>query len=61
MVDINISRKNHQKIFIMPHVKFWWMDEKCCQHDIIVVVIREHSNWKGVVATELQLSYNELH
>jgi hypothetical protein len=31
------------------------MNEKWCQHDIGVVVIRElHSNWKGVVVTELQ-------
>jgi hypothetical protein len=38
------------KNFIMPHVKFW-MDEKWCQHDIMVVVIEElHSSWKRVVA-----------
>jgi hypothetical protein len=38
-----------------PHsVKFWWMDEKWCQHDIMVVVIWElHGSWKGVVVIEL--------
>jgi hypothetical protein len=35
---------------------------KWCQHDIMVVVIRElQSSWKRVVATKLQLSCNELH
>jgi hypothetical protein len=30
------------------------MDEKWCQHDIMVVVIGElHSSWKGVVVIEL--------
>jgi hypothetical protein len=46
----------------MPPVKFWWMDEKWCQHDIMVIVIKElHSSWKKVVMIELQLSCNELH
>jgi hypothetical protein len=34
-------------IFILLHVKFWWMDEKWCQHDIMAIVIRELYNyWK---------------
>jgi hypothetical protein len=42
-------KKNHQKFFIMSCVKFWWMNEKWSQHDIMV--IKElHSSWKGVVA-----------
>jgi hypothetical protein len=54
-MDINISKKNHQKMFIVPHIKFWWMDEKWHWHDIIVVVIGELKNsWKRVVVTELQ-------
>jgi hypothetical protein len=40
MMDINISKK-WRKILIVPHVKFWWMDEKWCQHDIIIIVIKE--------------------
>jgi amino acid permease len=52
-----------KKITKNPHnanVKFWWMDEKWCQHDIMIVVIGElHSSWKGVV-TKLQMSCNEL-
>jgi hypothetical protein len=32
------------------------MDEKWCQHDIMVVIIRElHGSWIGVVVTKLQL------
>ncbi len=61
-------KENHQKNFIMPHVTFWWMDEKWHQHDIMVVVIRDlHSRWKGIVVIELQkitlewdCIYNEL-
>jgi len=50
MMDINISKQNHLEIFIVPHVRFWWMDEKWHQHDIMVIIIGElHSNWKGVV------------
>jgi hypothetical protein len=49
--------KKSWNILIVPHVKFWWMHEKWCQHDIMVVVIGElHSSWKGVVVTKLQLS-----
>jgi hypothetical protein len=59
---MSIFQKNHQKILIMSRVKFWWMDEKWCQHDIMVVSIGElHSSWKGIVVIELQLSCNELH
>jgi hypothetical protein len=39
MMDINISKKNHH--FIMPCVEFWWMDEKWCEHDIVIIVIHE--------------------
>jgi len=35
----------HPKILIVPRVKIWWMDEKWCQHDIMVVIIGElHSS-----------------
>jgi hypothetical protein len=48
-MDINISKKSW-KIFIMPCVKFWWMDEKLHQHDTVIVVIGQfHSSWKGVM------------
>jgi hypothetical protein len=31
-------------------VKFWWMDEKWRQHDIMIVIIEElHNSWKGIV------------
>jgi hypothetical protein len=43
-MDINISKKDHHKIFIVPFVKFWWMDEKWHQRDIMVVVIGELHN-----------------
>jgi hypothetical protein len=36
-MDINISKKP-QKILIMPWVKFGWMDEKCHQRDIMIVI-----------------------
>jgi hypothetical protein len=52
-MDINIFFKS-QKILIVPHVKFWWMDEKWRQHDIMIVVIGElHNNWKRDVAKKL--------
>jgi hypothetical protein len=39
-----------KKIFILPHVKFWWMDEKWCQHDILVLIVGElHSSWKKLL------------
>jgi hypothetical protein len=45
-------KKHLQKIFILLQVKFLWMDEKWCQHDIMVIVIRElYNSWKGVVVT----------
>jgi hypothetical protein len=54
MMDTNISKKNHQIFFMVPHVQFWWMDEKWHQHDIMVIIIRVlHNSWKGVVATML--------
>jgi hypothetical protein len=57
--------KNHQKIFIVSCVKFWWMDGKWHQHDIMVVVIGGlHSSWKRVVAIELQwvaLEWNHIY
>jgi hypothetical protein len=67
-MDTNISKRNHQKIIIVPHATFWWMDEKWGQHSIMVVVIGElHSSWKGIVAIKLQkitlkwdCIYNEL-
>jgi hypothetical protein len=37
--SISIYFLNHQKIFILPLVKFWWMDEQWCHHDAMVVVI----------------------
>ncbi len=53
---ISIFQKKSPKNFIMLCVKFWWMDEKWHQYDIMVVVIRElHNSWK-VVVIELQLS-----
>jgi hypothetical protein len=65
---IPISQKNSSKKFIVPHVTFWWIDEKWHQHDIMVVVIGEvHNNWKGIVVIKLQkialewdCIYNEL-
>jgi hypothetical protein len=61
MDDVYQYFKKSWKIFIVPHVKLWWMDEKWRQHDIMVVVIWElHNSWKAVV-TKLQLSCNELH
>jgi hypothetical protein len=60
-MDWYISKKS-QKIFIMPHVKFWWMDENWHQHDIMIIIIGElHNSWKTIVATKLSLSCNELH
>jgi hypothetical protein len=53
MMDINISKKSWN-FFMVPCVKFWWMDKKWHQHDIMIIVIKElHSGWKGVVATKL--------
>jgi len=53
MMDINISKKSWKNL-IMPHVKFWWMDEKWGQHDVIIVVIGElHSSRKIVVGSKL--------
>jgi len=51
---MSIFQKNHKFFFIVPCVKCWWMDEKWCQHDIMIIVIGElHSSWKWVVATKL--------
>jgi hypothetical protein len=49
------TKNIHQEILIMSHVKFWWMDEKWHQHNIMIVIIGElHNSWKGIVAIEMQ-------
>ncbi len=51
------------KIFIVPRVIFYKMDDnQRHQHDIIGVTIMElHSGWRWVVLTKLLLNCNELH
>jgi hypothetical protein len=52
-MDINIYKET-RKIFIVPLVKVWWMDEKWHQHDIMIVIIGElHNSWKGVGRSEI--------
>jgi hypothetical protein len=36
--DQYFKKQIDSKIPIMPHVKFWWIDEKWHQHDVIMVV-----------------------
>jgi len=61
-MDINISNKNNPKKIIVSHVKFWWMDEKWHQQDIVVVIIvRLQNSWKGVATRKLEFRYDELH
>jgi len=58
MVKINISKKSHPKIPIMPHVRFWWIDEKKHQHDVIIEVANKlHCNCLYIIVIEL----HELH
>jgi hypothetical protein len=40
-MDINIAKNI---TIIMPSVEFWWMDEKWCQHDVMVAIIGELHN-----------------
>jgi hypothetical protein len=53
-MDINISKKIHQKNFIVPCVEFSWMDKKWQNMTLWLVLGELHSSWKWVVTTKLQ-------
>jgi hypothetical protein len=37
MGEINISKKSHPKILIVPNIKIWRINEKWRQHDVTMV------------------------